>query len=127
MGRPQSPETRAKISESVKATWVVKKTAAPTLPQRLAESFARGHPDGMAPSAVRNYGSLGPVEGVAPMSPRRETFEEREAAADETAEKLGLRRGEDFKTIHEGDVGGTKGRVEVARPTELGLGTKAGR
>jgi hypothetical protein len=81
MGRPQSPETRKKIGESVKKTRQNKaEVQSPTakMRQHLSDNFALGHPDGLAPARVRNFGGLGKeVTKIVPVARLQRELEEK--------------------------------------------------
>ena len=75
MGRTHSLQTRLKISQGVRAAHARKRLEnSPTAQakQKAAENFAKGHPDGVSPSAVRNYGDFGPdmAPSLRPLSER---------------------------------------------------------
>jgi len=124
VGRKQTPETKAKISESVKRRLEQKKMEVSDARAReLAGHFATGHPDKKMPERVRNYGDMARAEGKVPE--RREkkspSQEEREERANTTAEKLGLRRAGDIKGRKEGEPGG---KVEASSMSAPGLSPK---
>lgn len=117
MGRKQSDATKAKISEGMKASHARRRErrefeASPTAQRvkSLSESFAIGHPDGIGPSTVRNFGGLGrDVKTIIPekkADPGLKKHEERVQAAQTTAEALGLRRASGARTPKEGESGG---------------------
>lgn len=117
MGRSHTSETKQKISEGVRKSIAKRKAtnANPTRANQLSNLFASGHPDRLAPEAVRNYGDIARAEGTPPekranLAPQ--THEEKSEVANTTAEKLGLRRASDFKKSREGETGGQIERPE---------------
>ena len=72
MPRQHSEETKKKIADGLKKHYLQKRrnAAGPTRRRRmeLFDKFVEGHPEGLEPNAVRNFGDLGPE--VNPIQPK---------------------------------------------------------
>lgn len=72
MTRQHSDDTKKKIGDGVRASHQRKRDAAnPTqaVKRKYADGFASGHPEGLRPRGVRNYGSMGDDLDIKIMEP----------------------------------------------------------
>lgn len=126
MGREHSEETKAKISAAMRLSHAARRERNNPTAQKMkkvGEKFAEGHPDGMSPARIRNYGGLGrDVEVIDPIQKSDATLPSHEEKVRAEAEERGFRSTEDRKVAAEGEHGGT-----IRPPTGGGDSAPSGR
>jgi len=102
MPKQQSEETRRKIGNGVREAAKTRRALNSNMGknmQKVAEGFAKGHPDGKGPSKVRNYGDFGVV-------PREAVNTDHASASLPERKEYDPKRIEEFKKRKEGEKGG---------------------